>query len=326
MRILHIGLMVNKKLNIGLSRAFRNAVGKENYLEFELDSDLRQNLTGLDFDPDIVFIQVQNDKIGNQPTGLVLNEALDALRAKGSFVINWTGDIRNSIPSWMQNFTADLTCFSNWTDVYDYRGKSDFLQIGIDPVNFNKDHDQYSLRESSKIPSVIPEIVFMGNNNGQFPISGYRLQIVKSLQKRYGDKFAVYGNGYPNSKGSLNATPDDPYRMQSLESYIYSQCKIAISVSHYNVDGYYSDRLLRCIGSGAFTLSHKYEGVERDWIVDEDLCVFSNFHDLYSKIDYYLQNSEERKKIALNGYRKVHQNHTYSNMVSDIIDLYNKHK
>lgn len=322
MKILHIGLMVNKKLNVGLSKAFRDIA--DEYEEYELCSDLRQQLTGCSFSPNIVFVQVQNEKIHNQNTNIVLNECMDLFRDKGAFIINWTGDKRDSIPSWMNGFKADLTCFSNWDDVNNFRGKSDFLQIGIDPINFNKDHDAEDL--TAQIPVNIPEIVFMGNNAGNFPLSNERLSMVKFLQKQYGNRFGVFGNGYPNSLGSINATPDNPFHMQSLESYIYSKCKIAINYSHYNSDGYFSDRLLRAMGSGSFVLSHDYKGISNQWELGVDLQKFTSLQDLQSKINYYLENETERKQIATNGYRNVHMNHTYLDMAQNIIDLYYKHK
>jgi len=323
LKVLHVGLMVNKKLNVGLSKAFRESC---DYREVELNHQAIQELTRIDFNPDIVFVQVQNEKIGSLKTSL-LNEPLQLLRDKGAFVINWTGDIRNDVPKWMYEFNADLTCFSNMRDVNNFRGKSDFLQIGIDPVNFNPNHKLEDLPARNMMPKGLPKVVFMGNNAGHFPLSRYRMDMVKRLQREFGDDFWVFGNGYPGSKGSLNASPADPYHMQSLESYIYRTSKVVISISHYNEDRYFSDRLLRAMGSGAFVLSHNYKGIEKDWDVGKDLDVFDNLDELVDKI-------EEHTEIkAINAYmlgreaaNKVHNNHTYYHMVQDIINLYNKHK
>lgn len=324
MKVLHIGLMVNPMLNVGLSKAFRNA--STEYAEVSLNENIDSELSSLKIIPEIVFVQVQNDKIGNRRTNEILNPWMEKFNKQAAVVINWTGDMRNTIPHWMLDFKAHITCFSNMRDVRLCRErgkKSEFLQIGIDPVNFNRNHKLSDLPAANAFPlNNLPEVVFMGNNSGHFPLSNYRLQVVKKLVKHFGDRAGIYGNGYPHSRGSLNASPDNPFLMQSLESYIYSQSKVAISVSHYNSDRYHSDRLLRAMGSGACVLSHAYEGIHSDWTVGKELDVFDNFVDLVDKIEYYLNNESRRKAIAEAGYKRVQKDFTYDNMVENIFQIY----
>ncbi len=287
---------------------------------------LPEQIRGLHFDPDVVFFQIQHDEIQKEPVSHVLNNSIIKLQEAGAFVINWTGDIRNTVPRWMYGFKADLTCFSNWRDVHTFKGKSDFLNIGIDPVAFNKYHnEEVGFRKFKTLEEGTHDVVFMGNDFGHFPLSSYRKQVVSKLHNKYGIKFGLYGNGYQNSRKQLNAVADNPYDMQQAESWVYNKAKIAISVSHYDVDGYFSDRLLRCLGSNVCVLSHNYQGIERDFEPGKHLVTFDNVHDLIQKCDYYLAHDNERETIAAAGYDFVHKNYTYKNMAENIVKLYKTH-
>lgn len=330
MKVLHIGLMVNKNLNVGLSKAFRTFC--DEYHEIELNKNAPEEIRKMNFVPNIVFVQIQSNVVDGVPTCGLLNESMRYLRQAGAYVINWTGDIRLNTPAWMLEFESDLTAFSNLRDVRNVRSsgkKADFLQIGIDPQNFRANVDSQDVAKyhyNRLTGSQIPDIVFMGNHSGQFPLSKYRKDVTNQLAKRYGSLFGTFGGGYENHVMNLNATPDNPERMQLYEAYIYNRAKIAISVSHFNEDRYFSDRLLRCVGSGCFTISHEYKGINIDWKVGEEIESFIGIADLFDKIDFYLDNAEDRELVALNGYRKVHSSHTYDQMVNDIFHLYIKNK
>lgn len=315
MKILNLSLMVNGR-NEGLSKAFRKA--SELYAEFPPNHQLPHQINSLGWVPDLAFIQIQDDKIRNgrdtYDTCSLLGPSLDRLMAAGAFIVNWTGDKRDSCPGWMINFArhCNVTCFSNMDDVNHMRSlghNSEFLQIGIDPEVFIA---------WPKIEA--RDIIFMGNNHGRYPLSQMRSSYIQFLQSTYRDRFGVYGN-YPGSLGNLNANGNDPFPMQSQESKIYSSCKIAISISHFDSERYTSDRLLRIMGSGCFALSHHYKGIEQDFTIGEHLDTFRDRNELKQKIDFYLENKEKRKEIASNGYNLIHNKHTYDSMVEDIKKL-----
>ncbi len=315
MKILHLGLMVNGR-DEGLSKAFRKVATQ--YAEFHPNPQLPKQINELEFIPDLVFIQIQDDKIRDGrnifETVQLLQPSINRLREKGAFVINWTGDKRNSTPEWMMQLKVDSVAFSNEDDVNELKRRgirSDFLQIGIDPEVFKN----YGVKVDA------PEIVFMGNNQGRFPLSQFRMNVVNTLQRHYGSRFGVYGVGYPNGRGSLNADGNNPFPMQSMESKIYNNAKIGISISHFNSDRYTSDRTLRLMGSNCFCLSHHYTGIEKDFDIDRDLATFKDERELISKIDHYLTHENEREEIKQRGFELIHDLHTYDCMVQDIINL-----
>jgi len=307
MRLLHIGLCVSQGEN-GFQKAFKDILGKENYCELSTgESEVNTKAINLfnAFSPDIVFFQIQAPNI-------ITNQTFDYMKSHGAKVINWTGDKRDGVPQWMIESApfVSVTSFSNMEDVREMRRKgyeSEFLEIGYDPKIYSPDGNK----------SVgVPDVVFMANNygDGHFPLSGYRIQLVKYLQNQLGDNFGVYGHGWQKCRGNINHSQID-------EANIYRSSKIAINVSHYNCERYSSDRLLRILGTGVMCLSHKYPAIGMDYDNGKDLVCFESFDECYHKIKYYLNQEEERKDIAMNGNKKVLNRNTFNHQVENILKL-----
>ena len=62
------------------------------------------------------------------------------------------------------------------------------------------------------------------------------------------------------------------------------------------------------------------------FIDGEDIVYYDDIVDCINKINYYQENTEERKRISKNGYNKVMENHTQVQRVEFIIEKYNEWK
>lgn len=306
MKLLHIGLCVSEIEN-GFQKAFKQVLGAENYFEISTNhKNLNGNIIHLfnKCKPDVVFMQIQTPNI-------VDNQTMDYMKSNGAFVINWNGDKRLTVPSWMLVCApfVSLTSFSNMEDVREMQRlgyNSEYLEIGFDETIYTNEGTKYSCED----------ILFMANNNGAnfFPMSSFRIHIANELKTKYYNKFGLYGRGWHNGNGNLNHS-------QSLEAQYYRGCKIAINCSHFNVARYNSDRLLRILGSGTFCLSYKHPEMEEDYENYKHLVYFETIEDLINKIDYYLEHEEERKQIAENGRQLVLNRNTFKHQVQNIIKL-----
>ena len=292
-RLLHIGLTVGK--NKWLSKELRKRTNYQEIRPSESDILIRALF---DFHaPDCVFMQIQQANM--------INLGLIEYMSKRSVLINWSGDVREPLPEWYFDFdNYCISCFSNMRDVNLIKGE--YLQIGID-------HEIYYPKDLSNYRS---DIVFMGNRSNGFPLSQYRLDTIEFLRKRYDLK--VFG-GWPGANANLMNSPDE-------EANYYRTSKIALSISHFDISRYFSDRLIRAMGSGCFTISHHYKDIEIDFEVGKHLETFKTYEELTEKIDYYLQNPKERNKIASAGCNHVHEKFTTKNMVNDILRIYEKNK
>ena len=256
--------------------------------------------------PDFIFAQIQRGRIISERTAHLVKEM-------GIPLYNWTGDVRAPLPQWYKDIGKYCTTlFSNMTDVKEMRAEgldAQYLQTGIDELQFNPFR--------GKIDNT-PDIVFMANNYPDaFPLSSYRLQVAVALKEKYGDKFGLYGRGWPKELQARNINGN-----WEREAQIYSSCKIAINISHFNYSRYSSDRLFRAMGSGAFVLSHYFEDLEKDYTP----AMFKTFHDipdLISKISRYLANDEQREQVAINGCLHVRKHCTWYHRMLELRTIIN---
>lgn len=293
MKLLYIGVMAGDN---GFPDAMKDYF---NYKECQV-SEAKE--VSDKFKPDIVFFQIQNE-------GTDI-EIPKYLKANGAYVMNWTGDVRDCVPGWMRAFSRhiDLTLFSNKRDMdtmLKEGRKADYLEIGYDPLIYTPEGTSYK---------GAPDIVYMGNNFGHFPLSKLRVEMCEALKDF---NFEMYGIGWGDGIGSYMGN-------QRGEATVYRSCKIAVNLSHYSIRHYSSDRLLRILGSGTFCLTHKWEDME--YVDGEHLVVWEDINDLKEKIKYYLENEDERNHIAARGQYYVSQTHTFAHMAEDIELLYLKHK
>jgi len=302
MKVLYLGLMTGDN---GFTKAFRNNCS--DYYEINCGVKLfneEVKTVANEHNPDLVFIQIQTPNI-------ITEKTVKTLKKCGAFVINWTGDVRSPIPQWYYDIGKhiDLTCFSNMTDVREFRTvglKSEYLEIGYDPEIYKPEGNIIETKE----------IIFMGNNYGAdfFPLSKMRIEMIDFLKNTYPDRFAVYGNGWSNCSGNFNNSQKD-------EAAVYRGCKLAINLSHFDYERYNSDRILRIMGSGAMCLTKNYKGIKKDYTNGVNLVVWNDFDELKILIDNYLDNEYLRKKIAKKGNKLVDQKFTFDKMCKNIIKL-----
>lgn len=292
-KLLHFGLPF-----AAMSDAFRSmklADGTPVYYEYIPTEPKRTAMTRLlaaarNMKPDVVFMQVQ------QP-GVLDKRTCDELRVLSGAVVNWTGDVRSPIPPWFLDIgqSVSTTCFSNMNDVRSmvhHNLRSHFLQIGFDDSLYVPGAQQRS------------GIVFTGNHYGSFPLSKFRLDAVKAMKKTYGKQMKLFGQAW-GSMADGNTNTDPKQEIRHLQS-----CAIAVSISHFQYERYFSDRLLRYMACGPLVLQHWYPGVEQDFAAGVHLVVFHDIPELLAKLDYYLQHSDEARTIADAGCAHVHENHT----------------
>jgi len=298
-KILHIGICTGTN---GLTRAFM----EQSSMYAEIPSnDAQLNTKAIrmaeEFKPDIVFVQIQKE-------GVMSSDAIRALRNCGAWVVNWNGDVRDTCPSWMisQGKLFSTTLFTNMRDVREMRQnglESDWLEIGYD--------DKIYCPEG-EITRTYP-IVFFGNNAHRFPLSQLRTDMCNRLKRTFPGEFGVYGIG-PGADGNLNHS-------QPYEAAAYRFAKIAINVSHYEIERYSSDRMLRILGTGKpLCLAKSYP--DMPYIDGEHLRTWSTLEELEELIRYHMVNEEERLRIVKQGNEYVKSMYTFDKMVSNLIEMY----
>ena len=156
------------------------------------------------------------------------------------------------------------------------------------------------------------DVIFVGSKR-YHPEWKYRPQLITFLEKTYGDRFTLYGG---DGEGVV--------RGNDLNK-LYARTKVVVGDSlcpKFTYSYYWSDRVYETLGRGGFMIHPYIKGMEEEFEQGKhlDFYKFRNFGDLKSKIDYYLENDDEREKIRLAGHKLVKENYTYLNRWEYILD------
>jgi spore maturation protein CgeB len=300
MRIFHLGLCVGPPPFDSMRKAF--LANSTEYIELSTgEKDVNQKAIAMAraFKPDIVFMQIQSANI-------IHIETVKEMKKTGAWICNWNGDIRHSTPQWMIEMAeyVDRTLFSNDRDSKNVKNGG-YLEIGYDPEIYKPEGEALNLKP----------IGFFGNNYGasMFHLSKLRIEMNNLLSRHFNGRYGVYGNNWHNGSGNFNHS-------QAEEAKAYRGIKIGINLSHFDEPKYTSDRIYRIMGSGCFCLAKQY--AEMPFIDGEHLRVWKTFPELIGLINYYLENEDERKQIAMQGNEFVKKNYSFDAMIKNLIKIY----
>lgn len=78
-------------------------------------------------------------------------------------------------------------------------------------------------------------------------------------------------------------------------------------------------RIFDILGCGGFLMTNYQEELPELFEVGVDLEAYSSMEELVDKCAYYLEHEDERKQIAVNGYRKAKERYSYTQRIIEII-------
>jgi spore maturation protein CgeB len=81
-------------------------------------------------------------------------------------------------------------------------------------------------------------------------------------------------------------------------------------------------RIFDIMGAGGFLISNYQPEIPEYFVPDEDIVLYDSIPDLLEKTEYYLNNEEARRRIALSGYEKVRKYHTWKVRMKEILDAF----
>jgi spore maturation protein CgeB len=102
---------------------------------------------------------------------------------------------------------------------------------------------------------------------------------------------------------------------------IFRLSKININITLRTIRTGIPLRIFDVLGAGGFLITNYQSELNDYFELDKDLVCYESEEDLIQKVDYYLKHEEERKQIALNGYQKVKNNHTYEFTLNKILNI-----
>lgn len=179
-----------------------------------------------------------------------------------------------------------------------------------------KEHmsDFYCLPEGSYLTDRITMSQFyMGNKVTAME----RWENVKMISETFGMDLYTGSNTSQlpkvNNKGFANPLTEMPI--------IFNQSKINLNMTAKTIRYGIPQRVWDVLGSGGFLISNYQMEIPEFLVPGEDLVTYGSKEELKQLIAYYLVHEDERKQIALNGYNKVKEFHTYEVRVGQMLEL-----
>ena len=101
---------------------------------------------------------------------------------------------------------------------------------------------------------------------------------------------------------------------------VFKASKVNLNVSLKCIQSGIPLRALDIMGSGGFLLTN-YQPELAEYFADgEELVMYTSLEDAVAKCIYYLENEEERKQIARNGYLKVKKLFGYEHRLQAMLE------
>ncbi len=82
-------------------------------------------------------------------------------------------------------------------------------------------------------------------------------------------------------------------------------------------------RLYEATGCGALLITDQKENLSNLFETNKEVIAYSNTVELCDLVQYYLQNEQERQQIAMAGQKRTLNDHTYSQRMTDLIEIIN---
>ncbi len=136
-----------------------------------------------------------------------------------------------------------------------------------------------------------------------------------------GEKFGI--NLYTRDKdfsppGVVNRGRIDYYNDMP---FVFKTSDINLNITLRSIEKGIPLRALDIMGCGGFLLTNYQEDLLKFFEPGEDFVYYESRQDLMDKIDYYLENPGERKRIAENGHNKVKQSFSYEDRLKEILEI-----
>lgn len=144
-----------------------------------------------------------------------------------------------------------------------------------------------------------------------------RTSILKQVSESFQTKLFTR-NQTPELPDIQNMGPVDYYNMMP---YVFRLSSINLNISLRSIKTGIPLRCLDIMGAGGFLLSNYQADFYEHFIPGQDLVLYESVDDLLKKCAYYLRHESERKQIAINGYNKVKEYHTYEVRLQQMFDI-----
>ena len=198
-----------------------------------------------------------------------------------------------------------------------YNIQANFLPMGFDPDSYFRLEDETISRDVSFVGMLndyperinILEMIISKNRELKLDIWGTSWTWYNPfLQYKYKIKRKKLGEHIHN----YNIHPEEVNK-------IYNSSRICLNMHHPQSKEGMNPRTFEILGAGGFQLVDYKKKIEDFFNIGQEIVCYKNENDLLNKIEYYLENDDERLKIAQRGSDLVNKKHTYKHRAETIL-------
>lgn len=282
-----------------------------NYRPTETIEQIHKQVAG--FAPDLVIVHSPWDVTYKQMAA-VKTTAKDAI-----FVFATHEDpmeyyrFAEFVPLCDHHFSGDRDSF--WKYEEDYGVKVEHLPVAANPFI------HYPIPLESVGDVFTSDLAFVGNNYPDKERIASERKMIHPFFNNPKYDFKCWGG---------DIIIDDMFKQVSLGvlpyadlNKVYSGTKIGLGVARRTShEGYLTMRYFEGPACGCFMLVDYCKGLEKMFVNRKHMIfVFDEYETVEQHVEYYLENEEERNKIAKQGRLHVLQNHTYINRAKKILEV-----
>jgi spore maturation protein CgeB len=233
--------------------------------------------------------------------------------------------------SWIFDTTIDgKLCDQNkqFVDLmkeYDYfftvcRGQVEsFRKQGVNAFFLQEGFCQYTYDLTDKFPKKY-DVSFMGQV-GDKVVQKERFGFLERIVNIF-DNTIIYGPVLGPIDSIVKHHKLRPTLNDIEHSRVVAQSRINIGLSGWpEIDGYFSARNYRIMGSGGFLLCNHSKNIEEFFVPDKEIVLYEDIKDCIDKIKYYLSHEEERNEIAKNGKKRVVTSYLFKDSLTKMLEI-----
>ncbi|MCR5208593.1 MAG: DUF3880 domain-containing protein [Lachnospiraceae bacterium] len=163
-----------------------------------------------------------------------------------------------------------------------------------------------------------PQWVFANYYLAMRVTANERRHVMEAIADKVDGKVALYTRdasfklGRVINRGNIDYYREFPKAVKAA--------KVNMNISLKSIHSGIPLRVMDIMACGGFVLSNYQADLPEEFVPGEDFVYYENAKDAAEKAAYYVSHDEEREEIALNGYRKVKEAHTFKRKLTLMTD------
>lgn len=227
-------------------------------------------------------------------------EVWDIVRQKSDAVrIHWSTDdswkFREHSVFIANHFDLNVTTYEEFVPKYEEIGANAFLSGWGCPVQW--------LSEPKKGVYCRYEVTFVGSAHGN------RKEILAKLGE-LGINVECFGYGWKNGAVDAEEIPA-----------IFRDSVVSLNFANSKGENQIKARTFEVPGSGGFLITDDAKNLSSIFRNNEEIIIVDSLEEMANATKQFIENREDRDRIAQKGFSRVKNQYSYANRVSDILDF-----